>query len=269
MRRKILLQGRFQRFHIRTAAPHIADLLQGRQLGQRIQAQVIKELLGRAQQGRAADDVAITDGINPAPVLQHLDRLRIDGNTAYLLDIAARHRLPVGDDGQRFQRRARVAARLSGFSRSRYTFISGRIWKRQPVARLTTSTPLPTQSPRNSSNSCLMVSAPTPSLRGRPWSSTSTNSFFRLCIDKGSCAHSKAVSRTCLASAVSIAILWLHLHAREINLFSEAYGRHDGCRLAGVLAEAGFSDAQADCAEREWYRWREMPPTACREHSDR
>src|SRR5471030_3466078 len=112
IRRNILLQGRFQRFHIWTAAPHIADLLQRRQLGQRIQTQVIEELLGRAQQGRAADDVAITDGVDPAAVFQHLDRLRIDGNAAYFLDVAARHRLPVGDDGQRFQRRARVAARL-------------------------------------------------------------------------------------------------------------------------------------------------------------
>src|SRR5471030_1464534 len=112
MRRKILLQGRFQRFHIWTAAPHIADLLQRRQLGQRIQTQVIEELLGRAQQSRAPDDVAVTDGVDPAAVFQHLDRLRIDGNAAYLFDIAARHRLPVSDDGQRFQRRARVAAWL-------------------------------------------------------------------------------------------------------------------------------------------------------------
>ena len=108
---KILLQGRFQRLHLRRA-PHVADLLQRRQLGQRIQAQVVEELLRRAQQGRAPDHFAVADHVDPAAVFQHLDRLRIDRDAADLFDVAARDRLAVGDDRQRFQRGARILRRL-------------------------------------------------------------------------------------------------------------------------------------------------------------
>src|SRR5471032_937009 len=138
----------------------------------------------------------------------------------------------------------------SGFMRSRYNFISGRLWKRQPVDRLTTSMPLPAQSSLNSSNNSLIVSDPTPGPRGLPWSSTSTYSFFRLWIDNGSWAHSKAVSRTLLASAVSIAILWLHSHARKKSItFSEAYDQRLRRRLLEYSLKLFFSDARADARQ--------------------
>jgi hypothetical protein len=76
--------------------------------------QVVEELARRGIQRRAARRFAVADGLDPAAVLELLDDLAADGDAADVLDVAARHRLAVGHDGQRLQRRARVARRLLG-----------------------------------------------------------------------------------------------------------------------------------------------------------
>ena len=48
---------------------------------------------------------------------------------------------------------------FSGFRRSRKTFISARLWNRQPLVSFTSSTPRPAHSCCNSASMCLMASA--------------------------------------------------------------------------------------------------------------
>ncbi len=92
------------------AAGHVflAHGLQWGQLFQRCQAQVIEKLPGCRQQCRTARYISVTDDINPATIFQHLDRLRVDRNSANVFDISARHRLTVGNDRQGLERRAGV-----------------------------------------------------------------------------------------------------------------------------------------------------------------
>ena len=52
------------------------------------------------------------DDLHPAPILQLLDDQAIDRDTPDIFNIPARHGLPVGDDGQGFQRGTRVAGGL-------------------------------------------------------------------------------------------------------------------------------------------------------------
>jgi hypothetical protein len=83
-----------------------------RQLFERAQAQVIEELACGGKQGRPAGRLAVADGLDPAAVFQRLEHLRGHGDAADLLDVAARHRLAVRNDGQRLEHRARVPGRL-------------------------------------------------------------------------------------------------------------------------------------------------------------
>ena len=56
----------------------------------------------------------MANSLDPATVFQLLDDQAIDRHAANVLHIAARARLAVGDDGQRFQRGAGVFGRLFG-----------------------------------------------------------------------------------------------------------------------------------------------------------
>ena len=77
------------------------------------QAEVVEELAGGREQRRPARRLAVADRLDPAAVLELLDDLAGDGDAADVLDVAARHRLAVGDDRQRLQHRARVLAAAS------------------------------------------------------------------------------------------------------------------------------------------------------------
>src|SRR6185295_16848714 len=68
---------------------------------------------------------------------------------------------------------------------------SGRVWKRQPLAVLASSTARPAQSSRSSSSSRRRMSGPT----------SSSNSRFRSTSESGSCDESSAASMMRLASA--------------------------------------------------------------------
>ncbi|CUI50061.1 Uncharacterised protein [Achromobacter sp. 2789STDY5608621] len=81
---------------------------------QRAQAEVIEELARGAEQGRTAGRVAVADDFDPAPVLQRLHDVRRHGHAADVLDIAARHRLAPGHNGQGFHHRAGILGRLLG-----------------------------------------------------------------------------------------------------------------------------------------------------------
>ncbi|CPN12755.1 Uncharacterised protein [Bordetella pertussis] len=87
---------------------------QRRQLIQRAQAQVIEELAGGGEQRRPAGRIAMADDLDPAAVFQHLDDLRRHRHAADVLDVAARHGLPPGNDGQRLEHRARILGRFLG-----------------------------------------------------------------------------------------------------------------------------------------------------------
>jgi hypothetical protein len=56
----------------------------------------------------------VADDFDPAPVFELLQDQRIDGHAADVFHVTARHRLAVGDDGQRFQHGPRVLGRLFG-----------------------------------------------------------------------------------------------------------------------------------------------------------
>ena len=86
--------------------------LQHRQLIQRLQAQVIEELARRGEQRGPAHGFTMADDFHPATILKLLDDQAVDGHTANILDVAAGHRLTVGNDGQRLQRRTCVAGRF-------------------------------------------------------------------------------------------------------------------------------------------------------------
>ena len=58
--------------------------------------------------------VAMADGLDPAAILELLDDLAAHHHAADVLDVAARDRLAVGDDGQRLEHGARVLGRLLG-----------------------------------------------------------------------------------------------------------------------------------------------------------
>src|SRR5262245_34818084 len=75
--------------------------------------------------------------------------------------------------------------------RSRYGWNSARVWKRQPVARLTSSTERPCHSPRSSSISLRSTSTPS------SWS----NGGFSSMTCSGSGAASSAASRVRFASS--------------------------------------------------------------------
>src|SRR5204863_1188975 len=90
----------------------LGDFLERRQLLERAQAEVVEELARGRVKRRAARRLAMAYRVDPAASLERLDDLRRNGDAADVLDVAARHRLPVGDDGERLHHRARVARRL-------------------------------------------------------------------------------------------------------------------------------------------------------------
>ena len=78
------------------------------------QPEVVEKAPRGGEQRRAARRIAVTDGLDPAAILQLPQDRGGDGDAADVLDVAARHRLAVGNDGQCLHGGARIARRLLG-----------------------------------------------------------------------------------------------------------------------------------------------------------
>ena len=72
-----------------------------------------KEVLGGAVGDRTPERAAAAAKPHPAGFDQQVERAARNGNAADLLDLGARHRLMIGDDGERLDRRARKLFRLA------------------------------------------------------------------------------------------------------------------------------------------------------------
>jgi hypothetical protein len=81
----------------------VLQFRQWRQLIQSLQAEIIQEALGGAEQRRLAGHVAVADHADPLAFFQRLDDVAADRHAAHLLDLATGDRLPVGDQRQGFQ----------------------------------------------------------------------------------------------------------------------------------------------------------------------
>ena len=93
--------------------------------------------------------LAVADGLDPAAVLELLDDLRRHRDAADVFDVAARHRLAVGNDGQRLHHGARILGRLLGVETVEDTRASrGGSGSASRVASATSSTPRPSHSAR-------------------------------------------------------------------------------------------------------------------------
>ena len=92
----------------------VADLGQCGQIVETLEPEVVEEHPGRAQQFGFARYVAMAHHLDPFAFLQRLQNVCAQGNAADLLDLASRDRLTVGNDGQRFKQRPRVARRFFG-----------------------------------------------------------------------------------------------------------------------------------------------------------
>src|SRR5487761_2050663 len=80
-----------------------------RQFRDRAQAEVVEEGTRRRIERGTARGFAMTDGFDPLPVLERLDDVGRNCDSADRLDVAAGDGLLVGDDRQGFHDRARIA----------------------------------------------------------------------------------------------------------------------------------------------------------------
>jgi len=78
-------------------------LIERGQLGKAAEAKVIEEFSGRRQKGRSTGRIAMANDLDPATLFERPNYLCGDCHTADVLDVTTRHRLTIGDDGQRFQ----------------------------------------------------------------------------------------------------------------------------------------------------------------------
>ena len=79
---------------------------------QRREAEVIEELFRRRVNRRLAWHITVSDHPQPFALEQRTHDVRTHRNPADIFDFAARDRLPVGDDCERFEQRARIARLL-------------------------------------------------------------------------------------------------------------------------------------------------------------
>ncbi len=92
----------------------VANLGQCRQIVETLETEVVEERLGRSQQFGLARHVAMTHYLDPLAFLERLQHIGTERNAADLLDLASGDWLTVGNDGQSFQQRTRVARRFLG-----------------------------------------------------------------------------------------------------------------------------------------------------------
>jgi hypothetical protein len=81
---------------------------------QRLNAQIIQELARRCKQCRTTSGLPMSDHLDPAAVFQLLEDERIDHHAPNILHVSPGHWLPIGNDGQSLQGRARVLWWLFG-----------------------------------------------------------------------------------------------------------------------------------------------------------
>ena len=88
------------------------QLVQAGQILDRVEAEMLEELRGRAVGHRPTRRAAAAAQFDPARLQQHVDGAFRGAHPPDLLDLGAGDRLVIGDDGERLQRRARQAALL-------------------------------------------------------------------------------------------------------------------------------------------------------------
>ena len=94
----------------RIEAEHVGQILDLGQIGQVVEAELVEELAGRAVHERPADDRLAADHLHQLAADQRVEHARrVDA--ADLGDLGRRHRLAVGDDRQRLERRHRQLLR--------------------------------------------------------------------------------------------------------------------------------------------------------------
>src|SRR5688572_26489018 len=75
-----------------------AELVERRQLLEGTQVEVVEEFAGGGEERGTPGRLAMAHGFDPAALLERLERRGRDRHAAYLLDVAARDRLAIGDD---------------------------------------------------------------------------------------------------------------------------------------------------------------------------
>jgi hypothetical protein len=89
-------------------AVEIANLRQRRQVLQAFQPEIIEEISCRGVHRRPPGHIAVADDAHPASLGQGPHDVGADADPADVLDLATRDGLPVGDQRQRLEQRARV-----------------------------------------------------------------------------------------------------------------------------------------------------------------
>ncbi|CAM2150571.1 hypothetical protein PT2222_240011 [Paraburkholderia tropica] len=112
----------------------IRRIVERRQFFERLQAEIVEKLTRRGIKRGTSGYVAMTDDFDPVTVFELFDDLRIDGHPANLFDIAARDRLPVRDDRERLEHRARITRRLFGMQAVEVS-AHGRLALKAPAGR--------------------------------------------------------------------------------------------------------------------------------------
>ena len=90
---------------------HLLQLRERRKIVELLQAEVVQELAGGAEQLGPPRHVAMADDPYPAALEQRLDDVRVHRDAANLLDLPARDRLAIGHQRQGLEQGARVFGR--------------------------------------------------------------------------------------------------------------------------------------------------------------
>src|SRR3984893_9740666 len=103
-----LIRGGHHRGEVEKAGG--AQLVDARQRGEGVQAEMGEKVRGRRPEKRAAGAGAPPPGADPAGLPQRVDRALAESHPADLFDLGAGHRLMIGDDGKGLDRRPRQLA---------------------------------------------------------------------------------------------------------------------------------------------------------------
>src|SRR3569832_2260049 len=89
-----------------------ADFGERRQVAQVFDIEIIEKVARRAVERVLSRHLAVTDHAYPFALLQGLDDMGAHARAADVLDLGAAARLPIGDEHQRLEQRARITRRL-------------------------------------------------------------------------------------------------------------------------------------------------------------
>src|SRR6185369_13968128 len=95
------VRSRFERGETRRLLERALQLVEWRQLLEGPKVQVVEEFLRGCEDGGASGRLALAHDLDPAALDERVERGRRDGDAADVLDVAARHRLAVRNDGER------------------------------------------------------------------------------------------------------------------------------------------------------------------------